>query len=107
MRFVPSIPSVPTSPDTRHVMGLAATHAVKPIHPSEQTVPHIERHAPHQAAVHGLESLQHREMPMEDRRKACRRISHYPVLIELRSGIDRRHHTLRESDVVEHIDEEA
>ncbi|MBI5918272.1 MAG: hypothetical protein HY849_02705 [Nitrosomonadales bacterium] len=43
----------------------------------------------------------------EERRKYCRRILHLPVLEELRSGLDRRHHHIRTSDFAEHIDEEV
>jgi hypothetical protein len=29
------------------------------------------------------------------------------VLVELRSGVERRHHNLRLDDLVEHVDEQA
>jgi hypothetical protein len=45
--------------------------------------------------------------PFEDRRKACRRLSQQPVLVELRSGVERRRHNLRADDLVDHIDETA
>lgn len=38
-----------------------------------------------------------------DRRKVCQRILHKPVLVELRSGINRRRHNLREDDMIEHV----
>lgn len=38
-----------------------------------------------------------------DRRKVCQRILHQPVLVELRSGINRRRRNSREGDIVEHI----
>jgi hypothetical protein len=46
-------------------------------------------------------------LPLEERRKACRRIHHQKVLIELRSGLDRRRHNLLAGGVVDHIDEEV
>ena len=107
MRFVPSISPVTTSPDARQVRGLSAVKAVKPVQPRELTVPFIDRQAPHQEAVHMVAQKRQGDVPLEDRRKACRRLSHQPVLEELRSGIDRRHHNLREGDVAEHIDIEA
>ena len=103
MRFVPSVSPPTTSPDTRTVRGLSATHAVKPVHPLEQPVPYVENNTAQQEALHAVER-QYRNVPLVDRRKACRRLLHQPVLIELRSGIDRRHHNLREGDVAEHID---
>ena len=111
MRYVTSIPPAATSPNTRQVMGLSAALAVKPVHPREQPVPYVEHSTAHQDIAHSAEQS-HREVPVEnvpveDRRKACRRLVHQHVLIELRSGIDRRHHNLIEGDVAEHIDIEA
>jgi hypothetical protein len=104
MRFVPSIPPVPTSPETRHVGGLIGIRAVKPVHAREQ--PEVEMNAAHQEALRRIEE-QRRNLPAEDRRKACRRVQHLPVLVELRSGVDRRHHNLFEGGGEDHIDVEA
>lgn len=38
-----------------------------------------------------------------DRRICCRRIARTPVLIDFRSGIQRRRRNLREDDIVEHV----
>lgn len=105
MRYVTSISSTTTSPNTRQVTGLSATHAVKPVHPREQPAPIIERHAAHREAAQTAE--QQRDVLAEERRKVCRRVSHQPVLIEFRSGVDRRRHNFRAGDVVEHIDEKV
>jgi hypothetical protein len=43
-------------------------------------------------------------MPAEDRRKTCRRVQHLPVLVELRSGVERRRHNLFEGVADEHVD---
>ena len=108
MRYVPSIQSTTASPTNRQVNRPSAAQAVKPIFPREQPVlPHVEPHAAHQEPAHPVEPQQHRRLAFEDRRKACRRVSHLPVLVELRSGIDRRRHNLREGDITEHIDESA
>ncbi len=106
MRYVSSIPPVTTSPNTRQVKGLTATQAVRPVYPHEQSLPYVEQPAHHQGATLSVEQ-QHGEMPAEDRRKACRRVSHQPVLVELRSGQDRRRHNMRSDDATEHIDEIA
>ena len=111
MRFVPSISSASRSPDARQVMGLSAAYAVKPVHPGEHPLAYVEHLKAHPELTHPIEQ-DHRHVPVEivpveERRKACRRVSHQHVLIELRSGIDRRHHNLREGDVAEHIDETA
>ena len=106
MRYVPSIPSATTSPNTRQVRRLSAAQAVKPLSPREQPVlPYVGRQSHHRVTAQPVEQPHQRETPAEDRRKTCRRVSHQPVLVELRTGIDRRRHNLREGDIVEHIDE--
>lgn len=107
MRYVPGISPTMTSPNTRQVTGLSATHAVKPVHPHEQIVPVIEHHAVHREAAQPAEQQLRRDVNAEERRKVCRRVNHQPVLVEFRSGVDRRRHNLRAGDVVEHIDEKV
>lgn len=48
-----------------------------------------------------------RSLAKKERRKVSRRIIRKRVLLELRSGIDRRRRNQRESDIVEHIDEKV
>jgi hypothetical protein len=107
MRYVPSIASTRPSPVARQVRGLTATQAVKPVYPREQPAPPAGHLEPHQEAVSSAQPRQQRAVTFEDRRKTCRRVSHHPVLVELRSGFDRRRRNLREGDIVEHIDEKA
>jgi len=103
MRYVNSISPVPASPNTRQVKGLSAAHSLTPVHPHTKPPAYEDHHE----NEHQVGSQAPPNVPVEDRRKACRRVSHQPVLIELRSGVDRRHHNLREGDVAEHIDIEA
>lgn len=42
----------------------------------------------------------------EDRRKMCRRIYHLPVLLDTRSGLDRRGEARRDHDLLSHIDQD-
>jgi hypothetical protein len=106
MRYVPSIPPVTTSPITREVNAVSAVHAVRAVHAPDKIVPQVEIHTAYQgSAIPVVVQQQHQIIPAEDRRKYCRRVSHMPVLEELRSGIDRRHHDLLGGSVVEHIDE--
>lgn len=58
----------------------------------EETPDRTQRHDPH---ING------------ERRTYCRRFEHLPVLMELRSAIERRRHKQREVDATEHIDEEV
>lgn len=46
------------------------------------------------------------EREQEDRRKMCRRIYHVPVLLDTRSGEERRRSERRDMDEVTHIDQE-
>ena len=47
------------------------------------------------------------ETHLGERRAICRRIKIQPLLKELRSKLDRRHHKQRKTDITEHIDEDA
>jgi hypothetical protein len=108
MRYVPSIPPATTSPNTRQVRRLSAAQSVRPVSPREQPdLPYVDRQHHHQETEQPVERPHQREAPAEDRRKTCRRVSQQPVLVELRSGTERRRHNLREGDIVEHIDEIA
>jgi len=107
MRFVPSITSATTSPNTPLVQGVSAAKAVKPIYPPEQPVQYVGHSAAHKEALHPIEPQLQHEMPAEDRRRTCRRVRHQPVLVELRSGVDRRRHNLFVDIGEEHIDLEA
>lgn len=101
MRFVPTINPPTATPTSRAVKGLRLVHAVKPIHEDvEPTAVTLSAEARHQ------QEPEH-HLPQEDRRKACRRIHNQKVLIELRSGLDRRQHNLMEGGKADHIDEEA
>ncbi|BBI99477.1 hypothetical protein FGKAn22_11700 [Ferrigenium kumadai] len=102
MRNVSSVTSTYTSMGERSVNGLGSAHAVKPVQArGPASAAEQDRHH-HDAARH-----ERHDMPREERRKVARRVSHQPVLVELRSGVDRRRHNRREGDIVEHIDEEA
>ena len=107
MRIVPSLPPVTKSPNTRQPQELTRIHAVKPVQLQEQTVPNVEQHSAHQEAARLVEQQRHHEGPFEDRRKVCRRVAQQAVLVDLRSGLDRRRHNQREDDLVDHIDETA
>jgi hypothetical protein len=90
------------------VRALSSVQAVKPVHTPEQVIPYIAVITAHQGAtLPQVDSYPKKDVPAEDRRKLCRRVSHQAVLIELRSGIDRRRHNLREGVIAEHIDETA
>jgi hypothetical protein len=108
MRYVSEVKPSATGAKSSLVPGLSAVHAVKPIHSREQTVFQVTalHLGQHKEAVEADKGGVAR-LPLEDRRRACRRIHNQKVLIELRSGVDRRHHNLLGDHAVEHIDEQA
>ena len=108
MKYVPSLPPVPTGErDALDVYAMARVKAAKPVQarslPPLVTLPHARP-----------ETSPYLDEPVErrydrhlqgERRVYCRRVEHLPVLVELRSGLDRRHHKRRQGDTTEHVDE--
>jgi hypothetical protein len=108
MRLIPSLPPVTTGPDdTRQVGGLTATHAVKPVAPVNQPAANAGQRAAHQVQARPDAPSYQRTETHADRRKICRRVIQQPVLVELRSGIERRRRRTRAGDMIDHIDEQA
>ncbi len=107
MRYVTSLPPVPTSPNTRQVGGLTRVQAVKPLQTGDQAVPIVQNRSPRQEPAPPVVLQRQHSGPFEDRRKACRRSRQQPVLVELRSGVERRRHNMRADDIVDHVDETA
>jgi len=107
MKYV-SDPSQPTSaPETgTEVKALAGVRPSRAI--QERTLPplvvqpHAHQHEANSKAI-GEEKTHHERMHGE-RRTYCRRTEHLPVLLELRSGEERRHNNQRASDLTEHVD---
>lgn len=104
MRFVPSITPAVANPVARDLKATAAAKAVKPVTPSEGSVPYV---APRMRQTVPPVARQDQRTNPSDRRKECRRIGRQPFFAELRSGIERRRRSLREGDMVDHIDEEV
>ncbi len=107
MRYVSSIPPVSTSSNARQVRALSAVQGVRPVQVPERVVPYVELSSVHQGSVPIVEQQKKRDILLEDRRRICRRLSRQSVLVELRSGIDRRRQNLRDSGVADHIHEIA
>jgi hypothetical protein len=107
MRYVSSIPPMPSSPDTRLVVGLTAINVVRPVRARDPELPQAGQNTLRHDEIHSTNQQGQDNVPFEERRKLCRRVSHQHVLVELRSGVDRRKHNLRGEGPAEHIDEEA
>lgn len=105
MQYVPSLPPITTPlPDSGAVKAVAHVAATPRI--TEQT-PTFYRPLTNPAPP---PSINRRWAPRPavdetERRTYCRRIHEAPVLEELRSGLDRRRHNQRKSDLTTAIDE--
>lgn len=102
MRYVSSIPAAATYVDGREVKRTNHVRAIKPISANERRAPVAEHLKGSYEPLH-----EERREKMAERRKVCRRVSNQTVLVKLRSNIDRRQRNLRQSDIVEHINEKA
>ncbi|HEX5364317.1 MAG TPA: hypothetical protein VFW59_08595 [Gallionella sp.] len=106
MKFVPSLPP----PRITGVGGglkvnrLTAVGAVRPVQP--RTLPPLVL-LPHEVHEPPEVERRHDRPEQVERRKYCRRVQHRPVLVEFRSGLDRRHRSQREGDPTEHVDIEV
>jgi hypothetical protein len=110
MKYVPSLPPpIVGAVDRYESRPLPRTQATHPV--QQRSVPPLifqhRRREPVRNA--GAVAVERRHDPHVDgeRRTYCRRSVHQPVLLELRSGIERRHHAQRSTDLTDHIDEEA
>lgn len=84
----------------------ATPHTIKPVEARVPAAPIVEQYQRGEEAVLNERQAKKRQA-QEERRKVARRLSHQPVLVELRSGVERRHFNRREDDLIEHIDEEV
>jgi hypothetical protein len=108
MKFVPSLPpATAVTKDELEVDALAAIKAAKPVQPRTLPPQVVQPRTRHQASPDIPEQQQKRHdvHVHGERRIYCRRIEHLPVLVDLRSGFDRRRHNQRGDDITEHIDE--
>lgn len=110
MRITPGLP--PPVTVAENDLGVDALTRVKPAKPvQERTLPPliVQRHARHEAApeIAGREEKRRDTHVHGERRTFCRRIEHLPLIVELRSKIERRHSQQRKGDAAEHVDEEV
>jgi len=107
MQYVPSLPPPVTGAEVGlEVNALAGVQRAKPV--QERTLPPlvVQPHARHEVPAEVAENEEKRHDPHVhgERRLYCRRLEHLPMLVELRSEIDRRRRNQRASDIAEHND---
>ena len=110
MRYVPSIRTpVVIAKEGLRVKELVRVAPAKPV--QERTLPPliVQRHAPlKETFVPDVsEEMRHDPHLHGERRTYCRRTVHLPILVELRSSIDRRRYKQRDDDMTEHVDEKV
>lgn len=116
MKYVPSLPPPATGAEIGlEVKALAGVQRAKPV--ETRTLPPlvVQPHARHAASPEvagkeeaaGKEEKRHDPHVQGERRLYCRRLEHLPMLVELRSEMDRRRRNQRASDIAEHIDVEV
>lgn len=107
MRIDSKPPPIVPMPERREIKGVSAVHAVKPIAIDAYQVQNAALHGQHEPPVRENPQLPEHRNDGEDRRKMCRRVKKQAVLMELRTGVDRRRRNLRDTDTREHIDEQV
>lgn len=102
---LPLPPSLKGLEDTQEVTKLTEIKPVKPA--PERAQPSLRPFTRSEHPNNLIKPFERRntEPLLGERRKICRRIKTQPLLKELRSKVDRRHHKQRKTDITEHIDE--
>lgn len=105
MRFPTDTVPPPVAPvDPTEVSPNAAVHAVRRIGQGTRGSAAQVGSGAHPA---GEEPRIHHERAENDRRKMCRRIYHLPVLLDTRTGEERRKDVRRPDDTLTHMDREV
>lgn len=109
MRYVPSLPPARIADlwDRLLVSGVHALRSAQAVGP--RTLPPLVTHPlDHRGKpLRGQSERRHDLRLHGERRIYCRRIRHVPVLLDLRSGIERRRRAQRVGDPHDHVDIEA
>lgn len=108
MKIAPDLP-VPVAmvKDTPEVKALTGIKPARPVKARTRPPPTVQPHARHEYDAAAEEERRHDPHVDGERRTYCRRTEHLPVLLELRSGVERRRHNQRAGDIAEHIDVKA
>lgn len=108
MKIAPDLPPpVAMVKDTPEVKALTGIKPARPVKARTRPPPAVQPYARHEYVTAAEEERRHDPHVDGERRTYCRRIEHLPVLLELRSGVERRRHNQRTGDIAEHIDVKA
>ena len=110
MRYASSLPPLSRGlKDKWKAKGLTETRMVKVVHERDLQPLELQRHSQSgllPAQVRQFEK-HHAEPHQQERRAYCRRTSRQSILLEFRSGRERRHYNQGGTGMAEHIDEEV
>ncbi|WP_059424169.1 hypothetical protein [Sulfuricella sp. T08] len=110
MRFVPSLPPLPSPVEEEEPKPLRAIRPVRPVEPRARAPRVIQYFGPKARAEKGAggpTAVRPDERTTIDRRELCRRLQHGQAFLNTRSAEDRRKHARRDSDIATTLDEEG
>ncbi|MHB1590510.1 MAG: hypothetical protein ACYCTW_03110 [Sulfuricella sp.] len=110
MRYVPSLPPLPSVKEEDEPRPLRAILPARPVAPRTRVPRVIQRFGPKARAeeVAGRPTAVRLEQrTTSDRRELCRRLQHGHPFLNTRSAVERRKNKRRDSDIVTTLDEEG
>jgi hypothetical protein len=110
MRYVPSLPPLPSVKEEEAPRPLRAVQPVRPVSPRTRAPRVIQHFRPKEmveGAASGPAAVQRERRTKSDRRELCRRLQHGQSFLDTRSDVERRKKKRRDSDIVTTLDEEG
>lgn len=110
MRYVPSLPPLPSVKEEEGPRPIRAVRPVRPVEPRTRVPRVIQRFGSKARAeeVAGEPTVvQLVQRSKSDRRALCRRLQHGHPFLNTRSAVERRKNKRRDSDIVTTLDEEG
>ncbi|MDP2879621.1 MAG: hypothetical protein Q8N74_08890 [Sulfuricella sp.] len=110
MRYVPSLPPLPSVKEEEAPRPLTAVRPVRPVEPRTR-VPRVIQHFRPKARAGevdgGPTAVRLEQRTTSDRREWCRRLQHGHPFLNTRSAVERRKKKRRDRDIVTTLDEEG
>lgn len=110
MRYIPSLPPLPSVKEEDAPRPLGAVRPVKPVGPHGRVLQGIQNFGPKAsagAAAGGPAAVRLEKRTTGDRREGSRRQQRGQSFLDTRSGVERRRKKRRDNDIVTALDEEV
>ena len=110
MRYVPSLPPLPSVKEDDAPRPLGAVRPVRPVEPRTgvpQGIQHFGQKASAGVAAGGPAAVRPEKRTTGDRREGGRRQQRGQPFLDTRSGVERRRKKRRDNDIVTALDEEV